>query len=41
MKIAKQLFGEIEFYRSVKGDVNFFYRAIIFGYFELIILNQN
>jgi hypothetical protein len=41
MKIDKQLFGEIEFYRSVKGDVNFFYRAIIFGYFELIILNQN
>lgn len=41
MKIDKQLFGEIEFYRSVKGDGNFFYRAIIFGYFELIILNQN
>ena len=39
--IEKQLFRDIEFYRPIKGDGNCFYRAVIFRYFELIILNQN
>ena len=41
ISIDKQLFGEIGFYRPIKGDGNCFYRAVIFRYFEIIILNQN
>ena len=40
MEDKRKLFGDIVFHRPIKRDGNNFYRAVIFRYFEIIILNK-
>ncbi len=40
MEDKRKLFGDIVFHRPIKRDENNFYRAVIFRYFEIIILNK-